>query len=192
MTKEEFLKFASSAEGKNILKETGHTVLNKEVVNNYLTSNEEGKSLLFSLNDKEYERRFKKFENEKLPEMLEKKYQEKHPDMTEEQKKLRAMEQELEGFKREKIKATNFKQLSELNKDYNLPNEFFEMLVGEDLEKSKAKITEIGTKYKADYEAKLAKDIDEKLANGYKPGAGGGSAVDTELSGFEKALNGEI
>jgi len=192
MTKEEFLKFASSAEGKNILKETGHTVLNKEVVNNYLTSNEEGKSLLFSLNDKEYERRFKKFENEKLPELLEKKYQEKHPGMTEEQKKLRAMEQELEGFKKEKIKATNFKQLSELNKDYNLPNEFFEMLVGEDLEKSKAKITEIGTKYKADYEARLAKDIDEKLANGYKPGAGGGSAADTELSGFEKALNGEI
>lgn len=191
MTKEEFLEFAKSEEGKEILTKTNYSLMCKENVNNFLTTNEEGKSLLFSLQDKEYERRHKKFEEEKLPELLEKMYQEKHPDMTEEQKKIREMQQKIETFEKKELKLKNLKELSTLNKDFNLPQEIFEMLVGEDLEKSKSNIVEIGNRYKSEYEARLNKAIDEKLSNGYKPGADGGNS-DTGVDNFEKALKGEI
>lgn len=192
MTKEEFKKLIEG-EGKTafdeIIKEQGLSKLDKETVKNYLNTDNEGKSLLFSLNDTEYNRRFKKYKEEgQFSKDWEEEYQKKNPTMTEEQKKLRTLEAELENFKKKELRMTNSKQLKELNKEFGLPEEVFEMLVGEDLETSKTKISEIGGKFKKHFEDTLQAKITEKLGESPKPL--GGTEHKKESSTFDDILNG--
>jgi Skp family chaperone for outer membrane proteins len=169
MTKEE-LKKLIEGEGKTafdeIIKESGLSKLDKATVENYLKTDNDGKSLLFSIQDN----RLNKYRKEgEFLKDFETEFQKRNPTMTEEQKKLRDMEVELENLKREKTRSLNSKQLKDINKEFGLPDDVFEMLVGEDLESSKTKITEIGGKFKKHFEDTLQAKITEKLGDSPKP-----------------------
>ena len=124
MTREEFKEFIENGDGKAYLSELGLNKFTRESIQDFLERDNEGKSLLFSLNDKEYNRRFEKFKKEgELDKLVEKMYQEKNPQMTETEKKLRDLQLENENFKKKEIRFNNLKELKKLNEEFNLPED---------------------------------------------------------------------
>lgn len=192
MTKEELLAFINS-EGKEVfnqvVSELGMAKMDNTTVKNYLETTAEGKSLLFSLNDTEYNRRFKKYKEEGgFAKDFEAEYQKKNPQLTEEQKKIRDMEVELSNYKKLEVKRNNMKELSKLNEQFGLPDEVFELLVNEDLETSKNSIENIGKKYQEHFNSSVEKAVTEKLGDTKKPLGGDNSGKSPELISFERAL----
>lgn len=193
MTKEELLAFING-DGKNtfneVISELGMAKMDKTNVEKFLSGTDEGKSLLFSLNDKEYTRRHKKYMEEGgFAKDFEAEYQKRNPQMTEEQKRIRNMEVELENYKKMEVKRNNMKELSELNKEFGLPDEVFELLVTDNLETSKTSIENIGKKYKSHLDNTVEQLVNEKLGGSPKPmGGQGGTVKSVELINFEKAL----
>ncbi len=195
MTKEEFLKFING-EGKDIfndvVSELGMSKLDNSTVEHYLKNTDTGKSLLFSLNDTEYNRRFKKYKEEGgFAKDFEAEYQKKNPQLTEEQKRIRDMEVELSNYKKMEIKRNNMKELSSLKEQYGLPDEVFEMSVNDNLETSKNLLENIGKKYQEHFNTSLEKAINEKLGGSAKP-LGDKGNVDKVEDTFDKILKGEI
>ena len=194
MTKEEFLAFING-EGKDtfneVISELGMTKLDKTNVEKYLSGTDEGKSLLFSLNDKEYTRRFKKYKEEGgFAKDFEEEYQKRNPQMTEEQKRIRKMEVELENYKKMEVKRNNMRELSKMNEEYGLPEEVFELLVTDNLETSKSSLENIGKKYKTHFNSTVEKMVNEKLGNTNKPIANNSKSQEKDM--FEKILSGEV
>lgn len=189
MTREEFKEFIENGEGKAYLSELGLNKFTRESIQDFLERDNEGKSLLFSLNDKEYNRRFEKFKKEgELDKLVEKMYQEKNPQMTETEKKLRDLQLENENFKKKEIRFNNLKELKKLNEEFNLPEDVFELLVNEDLENSQVKIKDVGTKYKTHFDKILENKVNERLGTAPKPQGETKANIDTELESFTKAL----
>lgn len=183
MTKEELLAFING-EGKDtfneVISELGMSKLDKTNVEKFLSSTDEGKSLLFSLNDKEYTRRHKKYMEEGgFAKDFEAEYQKRNPQMTEEQKKMRNLEIELENYKKMEVKRNNMKELSKMNEQYGLPEEVFELIVSDNLESSKTSLETIGTKYKSHLDSTVEKLVNEKLGGSPKPLGNTGTKVVT-------------
>lgn len=170
MDKEQFLQFIESEEGKTLVSESGLTKLTNESVENYLTNTDEGKKILFSQNDKAYNKRFEKFKSEGgLAKLVEEEYQKRHPDLTEDQKKLRATELELETLKRNAQKQLNIKELKELNSQYGLSDDILELVITDNAEESKKALETIGGRFKAHMDSIIQAKVDEALKATPKP-----------------------
>lgn len=196
MTKEELKALLEGEEKQNftdLLTEMGLTKLDNSSVENYLKNTDTGKSLLFSINDKEYERRHKKYMEEGgFAKDFEKEYQKKNPQLTEEQKKIRDLEVELNNYKKAQLKANNIKQLGETANKFGLPSALIEHIVGEDLEASKTLLETIGSDYSTHFTSALEKAVNERLGATPKPSGDTTKNPDKELDTFDKILNGEI
>ena len=195
MTKEELKALLEGEENQNftsIISEMGLTKLDNNTVENYLKGTDTGKSLLFSLNDKEYERRHKKYMEEGgFAKDFEKEYQKKNPQLTEEQKKIRDLEVEVNNYKKAQLKADNIKQLGETANKFGLPSDLVEYIVSEDLEQSKTLLETIGANYSTHFASELEKAVNEKLGKSNKPLGDNEENKETK-DRFDKILNGEI
>lgn len=170
MNKEEFLEFIKSEEGLTAVSEAGFTSLNKEVVEGWLTGTDEGKSVLFSHTDKEYNRRFDKFKKEgQLDKLVEEAYQKKHPNLTPEQIELREAKLELETMKRNALKVENIKSLREENEKYGLSEDILDLIINDDLELSKTQLNKIGSNFKKTMDKIIEDRVAEALKGTKKP-----------------------
>lgn len=170
MNKEEFLSFIATDEGKAIMGETGFTTLNKEVVESYLTGTDDGKAILFSQNDKAWNRRFEKFKNEgQLDKLVEEAYQKKHPNLTPEQIELREAKLELETLKRNATKVENIKALKAENEQYGLTEDILDLIINDDFESSKEQLNKIGSNFKKSIDKIIEDRVAEALKGTRKP-----------------------
>ncbi len=188
MTKDEFLKFISG-EGKavydEVISEQGLSILNRETVEKFLTGTNDGIAISHSIGDK----RVNSYKsNGEFARDFDEEYKKRNPGLTEEQKKILDMETKIKTFERNEKISANKKELTTLRDEYGLPEDYFELMVGEDLEGSKNNIINAGSKYKSNFDAALEKALKDKLAGAGKPAGGGTVDINPGLAAFNEAL----
>lgn len=170
MTKEQLMEILNSDLGKETVKELGLTTLNKEVVNDYLANNNDGKSIYFSITDKAKAKGVEEYKTKYFENEVQKRLNELNPTLTEEQKKIKELELELQKRDREILLGNVKKELGKYNSEvYNLPQEIMDIIGFEDIEKGKATIDTVGKKFKAIIDERVLAEVNNRLKNDPKP-----------------------
>ncbi|MGL4248750.1 MAG: capsid assembly scaffolding protein Gp46 family protein [Lactococcus garvieae] len=174
MNKEQFLAFIAGEGAElfnEIATERGLVSINDDTVKAYLNS-DNGKQITEDIGNKAYAKRFKQYKETEFMKDFNAEYLKKHPELSESDKKLMEIERELADYKKKEVVANNSKQLKEIATNFGLSDEVFSLIVGEDLELSKAKLEEIGAKYKSHFDTTLETKITERLGETPKPRGG--------------------
>ncbi|MGL4999780.1 MAG: capsid assembly scaffolding protein Gp46 family protein [Cetobacterium sp.] len=187
MINEEQKEFLKSEDGQVLLKEIGLIKdVTDDTVSEYLNTSEKGRKLANSMYDKEYDRRFKKWQIEKYPTLLDEEIK-KRTTVSEDprDKIIKEMREGQEKFQRE-IRTKDNKNFAmiEANK-HGIPNEFLDFIVSESEEVTKENFNKISAVFKTHVDLLVQKKIEERLGGAYKPAGQGGKEIKT--SEYEKA-----
>ncbi|MGL5962231.1 MAG: capsid assembly scaffolding protein Gp46 family protein [Cetobacterium sp.] len=162
---------------------------NEESVNKFLTEEETGKKLISGLYDKEYDKRFKKWNEENFNKILDEEIKKRNKkDEDPKDKIIREMRESQENFQRE-IRTKDNRNLAilEANK-IGMPNEFLDFIVSDSEEVTKENLNKISNIFKAEIDKRVQKAVEERLGESYKPqgGSGGDFTSDKYLEAKKK------
>ncbi|QXJ39579.1 hypothetical protein BV455_02945 [Parageobacillus caldoxylosilyticus] len=108
--------------------------LTLDVVQKFVSENEEGKKWLQSLTDSRVTEAIKTYEKKTLPKKVEEEIAKRFPPETEEQKQLRELRQKLEQIEQEKIRETLRNKALSVATEKQLPTKLIDFFVGPDEE----------------------------------------------------------
>ncbi|MGL5962748.1 MAG: DUF4355 domain-containing protein [Cetobacterium sp.] len=184
MINEEQKEFLKTEDGKKILKEIGFKDFNDETVMEYL-NNDEGRKLSNSIVDKEYDRRFKKWQTEKLPVIIDEEVSKRTNTKEDPKDKIiREMRESQEKFQREiRTKDNRNFVLIEGNK-IGMPNEFLDFIVSDSEEVTLENFNKISNVFTQHVNSLVQKTVEERLGTSYKPTGTGNKG---QLTEYEKA-----
>jgi hypothetical protein len=126
--------------------------VSKEDVEGFLDT-DEGKKLLQPKLDQNFTKGLATWKEKNLDKLVEDKYQEKHPSETEEQKRLRTLEQELEKERKARTRESIKNKAISVANEKKLPTGMIDYLIGEDeettlsnLQKYEETVNDVATK----------------------------------------------
>ena len=145
---------------------TPGTQLSLDVVQSWLNEQEDGKKWLQSFSDTRVTEAIKTYKEKTLPKLLDEEIQKRYPAETEEQKKIRDLQMQMEQFQqqaqREKLNNVALSKATEAG----VPSSLVQYLVGADEETTISNIEAFQTEF--DKAVQLA--VDKKFAaGGYTP-----------------------
>lgn len=172
MNKDEVMEYLKGEEGQGLISELGYKQLNRDVVDEYLKGTDEGKSLLFSITDKAKEKAVSNWKEKYLKSEVQKELDRLNPQLTDEQKRIKELEAEISKRDYEAKINSVVKSVKEYNKSkgYELPEKVIELLCGDDEEKAKMLLDEIGAEYNTNLNNRITKEVDTRLSKDPKPG----------------------
>jgi len=136
---------------------------------------EEGKKLVSPRLDQAVTKGIDSFKKNNLEKLVEERYNQLHPPETEEQKRVRKLEEDLAKEKNERIRETLKNKLLSQATTKGLPVGLVEYFIGEDEEKSLKNLGILEQAWGAD----LKTAVDKRFANGGREPAGGGEPPKT-------------
>ncbi len=159
----------SDSEVESYLK---NLILTKENVKSFVETTE-GKKLIQPILDQHFTKGLETWKEKTLPGILDEKIKEKYPDETEEQKRLRKIEDELTRERAARLKAELSNKAVQIATQKNLPVELINYFVGQDEETTLLNLDVL----EAAFQKKLETAVDEKFKDGGRspePGKPGG------------------
>jgi len=161
------------------------SLITKDSVLNYLTNNDEGKQFLNQEKDTHFKKSLEAWQKENMPKFIDEEISKRYPAETEEQKRLKALEVELENEKKSRIRSElKNKAISHLTSK-GLPHDLADYFLGEDENKTLENLQ----KFETVWSASMQKAVEEKFkGNGrepYKGGSGSNGNEDLEKASME-------
>lgn len=165
----EFLK-KNNAPAELILQLESLKTVSIDSVKEFLEKDEAGKKYLQSLNDAAVTKGLATFKEKTMPGLIEEEIKKKFPDETEEQKKLRILEDDQKKLKDEIKRKDLLNKATTLAVEKRLPLKLVERFLGDD-EEGTIKNMEL---FEAEYNAGVTAAVDAKFKeNGREPGGPG-------------------
>lgn len=134
-----------------------------DVVQKFLNEQDEGKKYLQSLTDSRVTDAIKTYEAKTLPKKVQEEINKKYPPETEDAKKLRAMESEIEAIRREaeqeKLKNTALQSAA----DFGVPTDLIDLFIREDKEKTEANMARYKERFDAAVDARVQAEIKRRF-----------------------------
>ncbi len=151
--------------------------LDHDSVKEYLEKDETGKKLLTSLTDSAVTKGINTFKDKTLPGLIDEEVKKKNPELTEDQKKIQQLANDLESMKSEANKAKLKNSAITLGTGKKIPIKLIDFLIGSDEDSTNANIELFAT----EYTNSIASAVQEQFkTNGRKPD-GGGSGTEPNL-----------
>lgn len=171
MTLEELKAFLeANKDNQEVMNYLRGLIMTPEGVNAFLDT-EAGKKLLQPRLDQHFSKGLETWKEKTLPTLLDEEIKKKFPAETEEQKRLRKLEEELEKERQARIKSELINKATTLATQKGLPVDLVAYFVGQDEESTTNNLTALENIW----QQHLQKAVEEKFKdNGRSPNAGGG------------------
>lgn len=184
MTLEELKAFLeANKDNQEVMNYLRGLILTPEGVNAFLDT-EAGKKLLQPRLDQHFSKGLETWKEKTLPGLIDEEIKKKFPAETEEQKRLRKLEEELERERQTRIRAELMNKATTLATQKGLPVELVAYFVGQDEDSTVNNLTALENIW----QQHLQKAVEEKFKdNGRSPNTGGG-APKTTLEQLQEQL----
>jgi len=141
---------------------------------------EEGKKLLQPMLDSYFSKGLETWKEKTLPGLIEEEVKKKFPDETEEQKRIRKMEEELTKERQARVRSELTSKATTFATQKGLPVDLVGYFVGQDEETTTSNLTTLETIWQKNLEAAVEAKFKE---SGRKPHPGGSSGSDDDKKG---------
>lgn len=133
--------------------------VNLDSVKDFLEKSDEGKNFLKSHTDSTNTKAIETFKKNTMPSLIEEEIKKKFPAETEEQKRLRQLEEDNKKFQKEVVRERLLNKATTYATSKGYPIEFIERFLDEDEEKTIANVEKFGSSYLS----AVGKGVEEKF-----------------------------
>lgn len=147
-------------------------------VKNFLDNNEDGKKYLQQYGDTRVTDGIKSWQKNNLQKLIDDAVAKANPQETEEQKKIRELQEKFENSEKERARESLKNKALKVASDKKLPDELLEYFIGQDEETTLSNLDLLDKVFNGCLADGIQKGIDEKIKGGYKPPAHTDDPVD--------------
>lgn len=152
--------------------------VNLNTVKTFLETNEDGKKYLKSHTDSSNTKAIDTFKEKTMPGLFEEEFKKRNPGETEEQKRIRLLEDDNKKFQDEVKRERLLNKAIAYATEKGYPTKHLGRFLGEDEEKTIANVEEFG----ANYLESIQKAVEEKFKAGGREGTPGGTPPGKDYS----------
>jgi hypothetical protein len=154
-------------------------------VKDFLANSDEGKALWQDQKDRYFNKGLETWKKNNLPSLVDARVSELYPEETEEQKRIKILEKQLEEKEKEQtVERLKTKALS-VASEKKLPTKFIDKLLGQNEEETLQNLAAFEEEWNGSITAAVE---GEYKRNGYDPGNGNSGAGPVKTQGFDDAI----